>query len=978
MAGTFHGQASKQQLTTLDQTHDDQVGNSPKDSEEAAQIQLPPSLNSIGNPVNTEEGSKADLLDPWEWMSYIMHGHSLPMDSFAAQTSDFGNEDYTASLTDCHEILQLTAPDPLCGLVYARGDFPGTAESMLARAQNRDDGGGKGTFGIQLLQDPCREYQLGNIYVHGLFNYRWPFIEYVIRIKDAHEGLLHICSFVHQKAVYQIAHVQLPAESSAETRTAPTENETRPRSKTFHFRLYLYPYRDFEVIRRLKSTYALVTTEELPPDDVGLKSAVRSNRTSIHHQVEPSFTAFSVSPQSEVPQISDSIQAKVNDPSQQSIGSSTILPPATSTLRQPDDGELLPRSVSLPVSGQSLLIAGDLKARSDENYRIGIGEVDDKDYTHEVLAVALVRNIMNSPYVDLEDAFWQLRFLVKPGQFLQRQFGDFDSPANILEMRPHGSKFHETSVAACKQYQTRLRGVIKGVLLWIVNLKWNTNSMSVMQTDEDMDPHRYLRLTTNHQNQEFWIFSNQIETTANYSKYQPFSSSKWQRSCFVSISINYVLTSCAWIAKELALKSELCESLPTLSIMRAPRDLTMKTALLQWLHSSCLYNILEMVNKIPAGDVETIYWSHVENLKRLCSKLIKSSQNADFDLYTEEEEETHRLILAFHELSSNIASNDYALGYVLKKIQCRVATRVINTGISDSERVAPTQAPWKLSCLNHHTALKVAIKRIDSDNCKAAKDACSKFQSSDLMFLPTWDRTRPSMLEGWWNTDVSSIVCATLLDLCGRPIDNEDSITVQNQNMVEYSSPTMKSNSLPVKWKWLTTAPVFHDEWIQSLEDTPDGFHNSQTKTISLRHSLNLYLRSFEDFGKDPPSYSRDNIYELVPAEDLLYFSLFDIDINFPFTIYYCGPDDLDLPRYRDRFSEVIRAPKSSESLLWAWVIDGHPWECLNNTERLSDEFRVKLQRPNLRQDLFKDHQSEILRRLSDSLVDQNIKFRIM
>ncbi|MCJ1386636.1 hypothetical protein MMC17_009762 [Xylographa soralifera] len=1173
MADTFHGEDSTRQATTLDQSHDVQAGEFKEDNEQAAQIPLPPSLNSSRDSETADLGSKAGLEDSWEWMTYVDNEECFMhfQDNLAAKTSDLGSEGYTASLTNWHELLQLTAPDPFCGLIYARGEFPGTAESILARAQNRDDGGGKGTFGIQLLQDPGLDYQLGELYAHGLINYRWPHIQYTVRIKDQDDAWFEICSFVYQRAVYQIAHVQLSSESSAETQTTQAETDPRPRLKTFHFRVggkitfgcmctsiqetsskfsYIIqrmedgksvscqatsnacraqnPCRcqlgmqvyvngeqkqttvlpterlftsadsqnkpadtnppetkpnnrppldtyvniseliDVEVevgkncllmvvfaftngalpelpqkalssdfVRdilgvtdglnncvsriwkddRIKdhdqidansinsiarcveyicsvkaipvpgtqnvpvthSATASVTAEKLSPEGIIItsNSPTPSNRTSIEHEVEQPINAPSVNPESELPKKPEFLHVLVNGTSQQSNGGGRIASPSPSTLCQPEDGESSPSPVPLPVSGKSFSSVEDLKTRAAENQR-NSKEVEDKDDTHEVLAVTLIRNIMNAQYVNLEDTFWHLRFLVKADQFLLQHFGDFDSPAKIQEIQSHDSEFSEASVAAYKEYKTRLRGVIEGVLLWIINLSWGTEPESKWQSSEYMDPSRHIRAIHHHQDQRFWLFDREIETEATSPFYLFSWSSRWQTSCFASITINYVLTRCAWIAEALLPKNELWSNLPRLSTDRVSRDLELNAALLQWLHSVCLMNILEMANKIPSEDVKATYSSHIKNLERLCLKLRKPSQKADFDLYTEEEEKTDHLTFACKELSSNIASNDNALNYVLEKIQQRIPTRIINAGISISKR-APLQAPWELSCLNHHISLKVAVDQADNENFKAAKEACFEFQSSDLMFLPTWDRSRPSMLKRWWNTDVSSIVCATLLDFYSRPADKEDSPLVQRQNKVVHGSSISKTDSLQVDWNWTPTTSVFEDEWVQSLEDTPDRFRSSQTKTISLRHSLDLYLRSFRDFkGENPPSYSRDNIYELIPAEDLLYLSVFDFEMDWPCTSHYCGRDDLDLLRYRDRFSEAVSAPQNLESLLWAWVIDGHPWECLANTERFSDELRAKLQEPDLRQNVLKDHQSELLRRLSDSLVDQNIKYRIM
>src|ERR1700694_5105524 len=69
-----------------------------------------------------------------------------------AKTIDFGADGHTASLTDWHELLQLTVPDPTCGIVFVRGGFPNTADAILARAQQPDTSGQKGTFGLEIDQ----------------------------------------------------------------------------------------------------------------------------------------------------------------------------------------------------------------------------------------------------------------------------------------------------------------------------------------------------------------------------------------------------------------------------------------------------------------------------------------------------------------------------------------------------------------------------------------------------------------------------------------------------------------------------------------------------------------------------------------------------------------------------------------------------------------------------------------------------------
>lgn len=135
-----------------------------------------------------------------------------------AKTSDFGSDGYTGSVTDWHELLQLTAPDEQCGLVFARGKFPDDPEAILARAQNFNR---KDTWGLQLLLDAevktrndCDQspnYRLGNAKAQGFINHRWPYMKFALEREGHYEGTCEICSFVKDGQVYQI-HRFFPGE----------------------------------------------------------------------------------------------------------------------------------------------------------------------------------------------------------------------------------------------------------------------------------------------------------------------------------------------------------------------------------------------------------------------------------------------------------------------------------------------------------------------------------------------------------------------------------------------------------------------------------------------------------------------------------------------------------------------------------------------------------------------------------------------
>jgi hypothetical protein len=134
----------------------------------------------------------------------------------SAKTTDFGCDGYTASLSDYHELLQLTAPDDYCGIVYVRGHFQNTADAILARAQRPEASGLKGSFGVQI--DPDSHFELGEKQAQGLINFRWPYIQYDLRKKpgfhDGNSGTYEEISFVKDGTVFQIARIKWGRGSS--------------------------------------------------------------------------------------------------------------------------------------------------------------------------------------------------------------------------------------------------------------------------------------------------------------------------------------------------------------------------------------------------------------------------------------------------------------------------------------------------------------------------------------------------------------------------------------------------------------------------------------------------------------------------------------------------------------------------------------------------------------------------------------------
>ncbi|KAH9210632.1 hypothetical protein DL95DRAFT_526188, partial [Leptodontidium sp. 2 PMI_412] len=134
------------------------------------------------------------------------------------KTLDLGKDGTTASVTTWHELLQLTDPDPCCGIVFVRGDFPDNAESVLARAQRRNQ---KGAFGLD-LSFTSEDLTLELTEAQGMINLRWPCTRFnVVRKGDdllfgsVTAATYTICSFIKSNTLYQIARIAPPPRSSS-------------------------------------------------------------------------------------------------------------------------------------------------------------------------------------------------------------------------------------------------------------------------------------------------------------------------------------------------------------------------------------------------------------------------------------------------------------------------------------------------------------------------------------------------------------------------------------------------------------------------------------------------------------------------------------------------------------------------------------------------------------------------------------------
>jgi hypothetical protein len=162
----------------------------------------------------------------------------------------------------------------------------------------------------------------------------------------------------------------------------------------------------------------------------------------------------------------------------------------------------------------------------------------------------------------------------------------------------------------------------------------------------------------------------------------------------------------------------------------------------------------------------------LENLRKLMGQHLSFPP----DSYSAEDETVDRLALLADELVFTLGvpkkEADFAKNsakQAAKKILKRERTRTFNPGVAETKSgQTRIHAPWELTCLNHHSLLHLGSempKEVDSEHIEIAKQNCFQFLSSDHSFLATWDRSRKNMFGEWWDYEVSTIICSTLISL---------------------------------------------------------------------------------------------------------------------------------------------------------------------------------------------------------------------
>ena len=356
--------------------------------------------------------------------------------------------------------------------------------------------------------------------------------------------------------------------------------------------------------------------------------------------------------------------------------------------------------------------------------------------------------------------------LIQADRFLSQRYKNYVSTANVARIEEQEDGPDKQSMATYEKYRSRLQTVIKGVLVWMANIPQETHvSTGHSNISDERDPYLSIRPVSHHYVQLFYSYPEIGDITHLESPVWPPWKAHWQAACFVSITIWYVLKNCREIAKDILPITSLWKNVPDLSVGELPPEGEPRTVLLQWYHMTCVYNLHGMTRRRPSSGHDPTS-AYIRKLEQMSLRLTRPAKKPNVDLYTINDEQLDRLLLICNEVIHESTSANTRIGYmanVRARIERRNPTTIINPGFTGRKSNTSEEPPWELSCLNHHTALRIAVEFTDLMEVSDVKQACDDFRSTEFTFHPTWDRSERQMSEQWWDVDASAIVCATLL-----------------------------------------------------------------------------------------------------------------------------------------------------------------------------------------------------------------------
>ncbi|KAH7407184.1 hypothetical protein BKA64DRAFT_666015 [Cadophora sp. MPI-SDFR-AT-0126] len=751
--------------------------------------------------------------------------------SSPAKSTDFGSEGHTASITDWHELLQLTAPDDICGIVFVRGHFPNAPDSILSRSQRRDDSGNKGTFGTRLHgAEDEPDLELGERLAQGWINLRWPYTKYELREKseepDSSTGSYEQISFVRDGVLVQVVRLKWGHESSLsdydssdglERKTArikvggmvqfgcPCSNRGPPDVDTFHMssenglacvseryqkRLEMHLFVD-GIRRDISAPLHGLDRDEISGSEVDISSMheieLRDGESIIVVSTYALRGIDKSSPGLEMATFTDleNYLGTCNTSVNMTDRLWTALCSANYEASEAVDVCVIGRGVEQILGVSSVPLPGVNGAKVS-------GET------------ALICNVMTPQYVDVQSSFFQIRLLVKAFNFIGSR-----------HMEPDLFERHKSLIDIRASYLSTLLKSITSILTWLINTDMKPRRLLLaLRSDEpspDMETQPSERLRRCEQNRV------RMHTDQSYNQ-----------ACYATLAVWYVMKHCPQATPDNFMSEIL---LPRLARAyeavqkRASRDKepTPKNDVLQWLHMSCLFLICNerfgMDDSGAAIDgfaLSRLDRQELVRTQQKFEKYVSRLKTAQVESYSIEHEELDRVLLISEELGLDAVPTSYTASLALsratqsrKRILQRQRTTRFNPGPRTwkGSRVT-SNCPWELLCTNHQGFLRVT----DDANIKAARDRLFEFLMSDYSFMTSWDRADGNMVGKWWDLEPVSVICATLLDLkfegklksaiseetadqLGHSVhDIEESPSVQRRNSEIMPEPTQEDS----------------------------------------------------------------------------------------------------------------------------------------------------------------------------------------
>lgn len=238
--------------------------------------------------------------------------------------------------------------------------------------------------------------------------------------------------------------------------------------------------------------------------------------------------------------------------------------------------------------------------------------------------------------------------------------------------------------------------------------------------------------------------------------------------CYATMCIAYVLKYCKAAAQPVLGDPRLRERLELLSgVCKLPdsrenKEQDLEFSLLHWHQYGSLFQICEQLQSDSTpGGADRWYLTDLQQRREAWQKtvqrILNPSRKPRSHSYTAKHEVEDRLALLsrdMHQRSYAFAATKACVGYVTRRLRRREATKIINPGLvysrgeaSDSD--TPHEAPWELTCLNHHTSLLI-LPTADEPGRESEIleriEACAEFSMSDYTFASSWDESDGNMI----------------------------------------------------------------------------------------------------------------------------------------------------------------------------------------------------------------------------------------